>query len=185
MKRKLPAEIYLKLIDTLKTRFEKNMHRHKFILWTDVQNSIESNSEKLWSLYQMEQTGGQPDVIINTKDTGKYSFYDCSEQSPAGRRSFCYDQEALIKRKENKPQNSALQMASDMGTELLTEEQYRHLQTFETFDSKTSGWIKTPSDIRKLGGALFADYRYGKIFIYHNGAESYYASRGFRCSLTI
>ena len=168
------------LLRTLKARFEKNMNRHKGIEWAKVQAKLEANTEKLWSLNEMESTGGEPDVVGHDKKTGEYVFYDCSAESPKGRRSVCYDRKALESRKEHKPSNSAIDMAAAMGIELLTEEQYRELQKLENVDAKTSSWIITPADIRKLGGALFADYRYGKVFVYHNGAESYYAARGFR-----
>lgn len=184
-KKKLPAELQQELLSVLKTRFEKNMQRHKGLDWGKVQARLESNAGKLWSLDEMENTGGEPDVVGFDKKTGEYIFYDCAAESPAGRRSVCYDNEALEKRKENKPKNSAMGMAADMGIELLTEEQYRELQQYGKFDTKTSSWIVTPPAIRKLGGALFADYRYGTIFVYHNGAESYYAARGFRGSLRV
>jgi len=174
-----------RLIEILKIRFEKNTKRHKGSEWTDVQTRLRTNSAKLWSLNEMEQTGGEPDVIDFDKKTGEYIFFDCSAESPTGRRSFCYDQEALASRKENKPKDSANDAASSMGVDMLDEEQYRALQTFGPFDSKTSSWIKTPDEIRKLGGAIFADFRYGHVFVYHNGAESYYAARGFRCLLKI
>ncbi len=173
------------LIGELKVRFEKNMNRHKGIEWAKVQAKLESKTEKLWSLSEMERTGGEPDVVGHDEKTGDYIFYDCSAESPAGRRSFCYDQEALQSRKEHKPKNSAAAMADEMGIELLTEEKYRQLQKLGKFDTKTSSWIKTPSDIRKLGGALFADFRYGHVFVYHNGAESYYAARAFRGSVKV
>jgi hypothetical protein len=173
------------LLRTLKARFEKNMNRHKDLEWAEVQVKLEANTEKLWSLNEMESTGGEPDVVGRDKETREYIFYDCSAESPKGRRSVCYDREALESRKENKPKNSAIDMAAAMGTELLTEEQYRELQKLGNFDTKTSSWIVTPADIRKLGGALFADYRYGNVFVYHNGAESYYAARGFRGSVRI
>lgn len=184
-KKKLPAELQQELLSVLKTRFEKNMQRHKGLDWAKIQVRLEANAGKLWSLDEMENTGGEPDVVGFDKKTGEYIFYDCAAESPAGRRSVCYDQEALEKRKENKPKNSAMGMAADMGIELLTEEQYRELQQYGKFDTKTSSWIVTPPAIRKLGGALFADYRYGTIFVYHNGAESYYAARGFRGSLRV
>lgn len=184
-KKKLPAELQKELLSVLKTRFEKNMQRHKGLDWAKIQVRLEANAGKLWSLDEMENTGGEPDVVGFDKKTGEYIFYDCAAESPAGRRSVCYDQEALEKRKENKPKNSAMGMAADMGIELLTEEQYRELQQYGKFDTKTSSWIVTPPAIRKLGGALFADYRYGTIFVYHNGAESYYAARGFRGSLRV
>jgi Protein of unknown function (DUF4256) len=184
-KNKLSAEQRSALINTLKTRFDKNMNRHKGIEWTKVLAKLEVNDEKLWPLYEMEETGGEPDVVDYDKKTGEYIFFDCAAESPKGRRSFCYDHEALEKRKENKPKNSAVKMASDMGIELLTEEQYKQLQQFGNFDTKTSSWVKTPPDIRKLGGAIFCDYRFGRVFTYHNGAESYYASRAFRGLLRI
>ena len=173
------------LLSTLKSRFEKNMHRHKGLEWSKIQARLEANSKKLCSLHQMEETGGEPDVVNHDKSTGEYIFYDCSPESPKGRRSICYDQEALESRKENKPGNSAIGMAADMGIELLTEGQYRALQQLEGFDTKTSSWIKTPADIRKPGGALFCDRRYDAVFVYHNGAESYYAARGFRGILRV
>src|SRR5262245_38800392 len=168
------------LLGTLKARFEKNMNRHKGLEWAKVQAKLEANADKLRSLIEMERTGGEPDVIGQDKKTGEFIFYDCSAESPNGRRSFCYDREALDSRKENKPKNSAVDMATAMGIELLTEEQYRELQKIGQFDLKTSSWVKTPSDIRKLGGAIFCDRRYDTVFVYHNGAESYYAARGFR-----
>jgi len=173
------------LLKILKARFEKNMNRHKGLAWTEVQTRLETNSEKLWSVGEMESTGGEPDVVGYDKKTGEYIFYDCSAESPIGRRNVCYDGEALESRKEHKPQNSAIDMAAAMGVELLTEEQYRELHKLGNFDTKTSSWVKTPTDIRKLGGAIFADFRYGNIFVYHNGAESYYSSRGFRSSLRV
>ena len=173
------------LIKTLKARFEKNMNRHKGLEWAKVQAKLEAKSEKLWSLNEMERTGGEPDVVGHDKKTGEFIFYDCSAESPKGRRSVCYDHEALESRKENKPKDSALGMAADMGIDLLTEEQYRELQKLGEFDLKTSSWVKTPSDIRKLGGGLFCDRRYNHVFLYHNGAESYYGARGFRGSLKI
>ena len=173
------------LLKTLKARFEKNMNRHKGVDWAKVQTKLESNTEKLWSLNEMETTGGEPDVVGHDKKTGEFVFYDCSAESPKGRRSVCYDREALEARKEHKPKDSAIDMATAMGIELLTEEQYRELQKLGTFDAKTSSWIVTPPDIRKLGGALFADFRYGHVFVYHNGAESYYAARGFRGSVRV
>lgn len=173
------------LLRTLKARFEKNMNRHKGLEWAKVQAKLEAGTEKLWSLNEMENTGGEPDVVGYDKKTGEYTFYDCSAESPKGRRSVCYDREALESRKENKPKNSATDMAAAMGIEILTEAQYRELQRLGHFDTKTSSWIITPADIRKLGGALFVDYRYGNVFVYHNGAESYYAARGFRGSVRI
>jgi hypothetical protein len=184
-KKELLPEQRAELISTLKDRFEKNMNRHKGLEWAKVQAKLEANTEKLWSLDDMEISGGEPDVVGYDQKTGEYIFYDCSAESPKGRRSVCYDGEALESRKEHKPKNSAMEMAAAMGIEILTEEQYRELQQFGKFDTKTSSWIKTPVDIRKLGGALFADYRYGTIFVYHNGAESYYAARGFRASLKV
>ncbi len=168
------------LLTTLKARFEKNMDRHKGLEWAKVQAKLESNAEKLWSLNEMETSGGEPDVVGHDKKVGEYIFYDCSAESPKGRRSVCYDREALESRKEHKPKDSAMNMAAAMGIELLTEEQYRELQKLGEFDTKTSSWVKTPSDIRKLGGALFCDRRYDTVFVYHNGAESYYAARAFR-----
>ncbi len=174
-----------KLLNLLKDRFEKNMNRHSGLDWAKVQARIETNPEKLWSLNEMERTGGEPDVVDYDKKTGEYIFYDCSVESPSGRRSFCYDGEALRKRKENKPKNNVMDMADEMGVELLTEEQYRKLQGLGNFDTKTQSWLKTPEDVRKLGGAIFADRRYNHVFVYHNGAESYYASRGFRGCLKV
>ena len=173
------------LLATLKIRFEKSMNRHEGFTWADIQSRLELNTGKLWSLNEMERTGGEPDVVGYDKKTGEYIFYDCSAESPKERRNLCYDGEALNARKENKPEDSAINMAGDMGIELLTEEQYRGLQQLGDFDNKTSSWIKTPSAIRKLGGALFCDRRYNTVFTYHNGAESYYAARGFRGSLNI
>jgi hypothetical protein len=173
------------LLGALKTRFEKNMNRHKGLEWAKVQAKLEANTEKLWSLNEMERTGGEPDVVGHDKQTGEYIFYDCSAESPNGRRSVCYDREGLESRKEHKPENSAIDMAAAMGIELLTEEQYRELQQLGNFDTKTSSWVKTPSDIRELGGALFADRRYGNVFVYHNGAPSYFGARGFRGSLRV
>ena len=173
------------LLLALKARFEKNMQRHKGIAWDEVQARLESNPGALKSLGAMEATGGEPDVIGQDKKTGQLTFCDCSTESPAGRRSLCYDREALDSRKENKPQSSAVEMAAEMGIDLLTEEQYRELQKLGEFDMKTSSWIKTPPDVRKLGGALFCDRRYGKVFVYHNGAQSYYAARGFRGLLSL
>lgn len=185
VKQKLSSSEQQELLKILKARFEKNMGRHKGIDWTAVQKKLEVNPVKIWSLDKMEETGGEPDVVGFDKKTGEYIFHDCSPESPKDRRSICYDHEALEKRKENKPANSAMQMAMDMGIEILTEEQYRQLQQFGNFDLKTSSWIKTPADIRKLGGALFCDRRYNTVFTYHNGAESYYAARGFRGSLRV
>ncbi|HTF30919.1 MAG TPA: DUF4256 domain-containing protein [Flavitalea sp.] len=173
------------LIGVLKNRFEKNMNRHKGLKWANVEAKLQANSEKLWSLDEMETTGGEPDVVGYDKKTDEYIFYDCSAESPKGRRSFCYDGEALESRKENKPKNNAIDMAADMGIELLTEKQYRELQELGDFDTKTSSWVQTPADIRELGGALFCDRRYDQVFLYHNGAESYYAARAFRGSLRV
>lgn len=173
------------LLKILKARFEKNMTRHKGIEWTKVEANLKKSNDKLWSLSEMEKTGGEPDVVGYDKKTGEYIFYDCSTESPNGRRSLCYDAEALTSRKENKPKDSAINMASKMGMELLTEEQYRELQKLGEFDLKTSSWVKTPAEIRKLGGAIFCDRRYDRVFTYHNGAESYYAARGFRSMLTV
>ncbi len=173
------------LLRTLKARFEKNMNRHKGLEWAKVQAKLEANTEKLWSLNEMERTGGEPDVVGFDKKTGEYIFYDCSAESPKGRRSVCYDREALESRKEHKPKNSAMNMAAAMGIEILSEEQYRELQKLGNFDSKTSSWLKTPSDIRKLGGAIVGDFRYGHVFVSHNGAQSYYAARAFRGSLRV
>jgi hypothetical protein len=184
-KKELSLVQHEKLLKTLKTRFEKNMNRHNGLEWAKVEARLETHGEKLWSLDEMEQTGGEPDVVGHDKYTGEYIFYDCSAESPKGRRSLCYDRESLESRKEYKPENSAVDMAADMGIGLLTEEQYRELQTLGAFDLKTSSWVKTPPEIRKLGGALFCDRRYNHIFVYHNGAESYYAARGFRGSLKV
>jgi hypothetical protein len=173
------------LFRALKARFEKNMHRHQGLEWAQVQAKLEAHAEKLWSLSEMERTGGEPDVVGHDKKTGEYIFYDCSAESPKDRRSLCYDREALESRKENKPANNAMDVASAMGIELLTEEQYRALQKLGNFDTKTSSWVQTPSAIRKLGGALFCDRRYDTVFVYHNGAESYYAARGFRGLLRV
>lgn len=173
------------LLRVLKERFEKNMNRHKGLEWAKVQAKLEANIEKLWSLHEMESTGGEPDVIGYDTKTDEYIFYDCSKESPKGRRSVCYDREALESRKKHKPENNAIDMADAMGIELLTEEQYRQLQELGVFDTKTSSWVKTPSDIRELGGAIFCDRRYNTVFMYHNGAESYYAARGFRGSLRV
>lgn len=173
------------LLRTLKARFEQNMNRHKDVQWSTLQAKLEANAEKLWSLHEMERTGGEPDVVSHDKRTGEYIFYDCSAESPKGRRSLCYDREALDARKEAKPKDSAMDMASAIGIELLTEEQYRELQRLGNFDAKTSSWVKTPAAIRKLGGALFCDRRFDTVFVYHNRAESYYAARGFRGWLRI
>jgi hypothetical protein len=176
----LTSEQREELLGMLKARFEKNMSRHAGLDWADVQAKLAANPDKLWSLYEMERTGGEPDLVGHDQQTGEYIFYDCAAESPKGRRSLCYDGAALASRKENKPQNSAVDMAATMGIELLTEEQYRELQKLGHFDTKTSSWVKTPVAIRKLGGALFCDRRYDHVFVYHNGAESYYAARGFR-----
>ncbi len=173
------------LLKALKARFEKNINRHKGLDWAKVQAKLEANAEKMWSLHEMERTGGEPDVVGHDKKTGEYIFYDCSAESPKGRRSLCYDREARDSRKENKPKDNALDMAAAFGVELLSEEQYRELQKLGDFDTKTSSWVKTPSAIRKLGGALFCDRRFDTVFVYHNGAESYYAARGFRGSLRV
>ena len=184
-KKELSPEQCSALLSALKARFEKNMNRHKGLAWAKVQAKLEANTEKLWSLNEMERTGGEPDVVGHDKKTGEYIFYDCSSESPKGRRSVCYDREALEARKAHKPKNNAIDMAAAMGIELLTEEQYRELQQLGNFDTKTSSWVKTPSDIRKLGGALFCDRRYDTVFVYHNGAESYYSTRAFRGSLRV
>lgn len=173
------------LLSVLKARFEKNMNRHKGIDWSKVQAKLEANADKLGSLHEMEATGGEPDVVGHDKKTGEYVFFDCSPESPAGRRSLCFDGKALASRKEHKPKGSAMDMAAAIGVDLLTEEQYRELQTLGSFDTKTSSWVQTPSDIRKLGGALFCDRRYDTVFLYHNGAESYYAARAFRGALRV
>jgi hypothetical protein len=184
-KKKLSPSQREALLSQLNARFEKNANRHKGIEWAKVQAKLEASTEKLWSLHEMERTGGEPDVVGYDKKTGEYIFYDCSAESPAGRRSLCYDREAQEARKENKPENNAVDMAAAMGVELLTEEQYRELQQLGEFDTKTSSWVKTPSDIRKLGGAVSCDRRYGHVFLGHNGAQSYYAARGFRGSLRV
>ena len=173
------------ILRALQSRFEKNMNRHPGLEWAKVQARLEASTEKLWSLQEMERTGGEPDVVGQDKKTGEYIFYDCSAESPKGRRSICYDREALDSRRENKPKDNAIGMAAAMGVELLTEEQYRELQKLGKFDTKTSSWVKTPSAVRKLGGALFCDRRFDTVFLYHNGAESYYAARGFRGSLRV
>jgi Protein of unknown function (DUF4256) len=184
-KKELSAKQREELLKALKARFEKNMNRHQGLEWTKVQAKLEANTEKLWSLNEMERTGGEPDVVDHDEKTDEYVFVDCSAQSPKGRTSLCYDREALDSRKEHKPKNSAIDMAAAMGIELLTEEQYLELQKLGDFDTKTSSWVKTPSDIRKLGGALYCDRRYGRVFVGHNGAQSYYSGRGFRCWLKI
>jgi hypothetical protein len=183
--RKLSSEQRKELLRTLKARFEKNMNRHKGLNWTIIQAKLEANPEKLWSLNEMERTGGEPDVAGHDKKRGEYIFYDCSAESPKGRRNVCYDREGLESRKERKPENNAIDMAAAMEIELLTEEQYRELQKFGNFDLKSSSWVKTPADIRKLGGALFADRRYDYVFVYHNGAQSYYGGRAYRGSLRV
>ena len=188
-KKELSPEQGKELLRVLKNRFERNMNRHKGLEWAEVLGKLETNGdsfrEKLWSLNEMERTGGEPDVVGRDEKTGEYIFYDCSPESPKGRRSICYDREGLESRKEYKPENSAIDMAEAMGIEILTQEQYRELQKLGTFDTKTSSWVKTPSAIRKLGGALFADFRYGNVFVYHNGAASYFAARGFRGFLRV
>ncbi|WP_068672066.1 DUF4256 domain-containing protein [Oceanobacillus sp. Castelsardo] len=183
--KELSLEQREELLQVLKNRFEENMNRHEGLEWSNVQAKLDANTEKLWSLHEMERTGGEPDVVSNDKVTDEYIFYDCSVESPKGRRSVCYDRKALESRKKHKPENNAIDIATEMGIELLTEEQYRTLQNLGNFDMKTSSWVLTPSDIRDRGGALFCDYRYGKVFVYHNGAESYYASRDFRGSLRV
>ena len=184
-KKKPSPEQRKALLGALKARFEENMNRHEGLEWANLQAKLEANTEKLRSLHEMERTGGEPDVVGHDQKTGEYIFYDFSEQTPSGRRNICYDREALESRKQHKPKNSALGMAADMGIELLTEQQYRELQKLGDFDTKTSSWVKTPPEIRKLGGALFCDRRYDTVFTYHNGAESYYAARGFRGSLRV
>ena len=184
-KKDLSREQRDELLRTLKARFEKNINRHQGLRWAQVEARLEVNAETLWSLHEMERTGGEPDVVGHDKKTGEYIFYDCSAESPKGRRSICYDREALASRKEHKPKDSATDMAAAMGIELLTEEQYRELQNLGDFDTKTSSWVKTPPAIRQLGGALFCDRRFDTVFVYHNGAESYYAARGFRGSLRV
>jgi hypothetical protein len=182
---KLSPEQGEELLKTLKSRFEKNKNRHKGLDWTRVQSRLEASPEKLWSLHEMERTGGEPDVVGQDEKTGEIVFFDCSAETPANRRNLCYDREALEARKEHKPEDSAVNMASGMGIELLTEEQYRELQKLGNFDMKTSSWLQTPAEIRKLGGAIFADRRYDHVFVYHNGADSYYGGRGFRGSLKV
>ncbi len=181
----LSEEQQEELLERLQTRFEENKKRHKGLDWTDIQTRLEASPEKLWSLYEMEKTGGEPDVVNYDKKLGEYIFYDCAPESPKGRRSYCYDREALESRKKFKPENSVMDVVDAMGIELLTEEQYRELQKLGNFDTKTSSWVKTPSEIRELGGALFCDRRYDTVFLYHNGAESYYAARGFRGALRV
>lgn len=184
-KNQLPPTQVEELLGILKARFEKNKNRHKGIDWAKVQEKLEASPDKLWSLNEMEMTGGEPDVVGQDKKTSEYIFFDCSAETPKGRRSICYDGEALAARKEHKPKTSAIDMAADMGIELLTEEEYRSLQKLGAFDLKTSSWVKTPPDIRALGGAIFCDRRYNTVFLYHNGADSYYAARGFRGSLRV
>ena len=184
-RRELSPDQRERLLRVLKTRFEQNMYRHKDLEWAKALAKLEANTEKLWTLNEMERTGGEPDVVGQDKKSGEYIFCDCSGQSPEGRRSLCYDREALNSRKEAKPKDNAMDVAAAMGIELLTEEQYRDLQKLGSFDTKTSSWVKTPSEIRKLGGALFCDRRYNTVFVYHNGAESYYAARGFRGSIRV
>ena len=184
-KKELSPKQCVELLNTLKNRFQKNINRHNSLEWSKVQAKLESNSEKMWSLNEMEKTGGEPDVIHYDKKASEYIFYDCSAESPVGRRSICYDREGLESRKEFKPENNAIDMAAAMGIELLTEDQYRALQELGNFDMKTSSWLKTPPEIRKRGGAIFADFRYGNVFVYHNGAQSYYGGRAFRGSLRV
>lgn len=185
MKSKLSSTQHHELLEILNLRFEKNKSRHKTLEWTSIQEKLTLNPDKLWSLYEMERTGGEPDVVEFETKTNEFLFVDCSPESPSGRRSLCYDREGWESRKEHRPENNAVDMASEMGIELLSEEQYRELQKLGKFDTKTSSWIKTPETIRKLGGSLFADFRYGHVFIYHNGAQSYYAVRGFRGCLKV
>lgn len=185
MKKELPAKRAEELLKLLKTRFEKNTNRHKGIDWAKVEARLKANAAKLWSLNEMEESGGEPDVVAFDKKSGEFTFYDCAAESPKERRSFCYDRQALNARKEHKPKNSAMDMADEMGVELLDEEQYRELQQLGKFDLKTSSWLKTPEPIRKLGGAIFGDRRFDTVFVYHNGAESYYAARGFRTWLKV
>jgi hypothetical protein len=181
----MKAQQRKELLTTLNVRFEENMNRHEGLEWAEVTAKLEADADKLWSLNEMERTGGEPDVVYHDRKTGEYLFYDCSAESPMGRRNVCYDRAGLESRKEHKPDNNAIDMAAAMGIELLTVEQYRELQQLGNFDTKTSSWVKTPSDIRKLGGALFCDRRYGNVFVYHNGAQSYYSARGFRGSLRV
>ena len=184
-KEQLPIEQQEELLSILKARFAKNLNRHKGLEWNKVQAKLEANPEKMWSLQEMEITGGEPDVVGYDKNTDEFIFYDCAAESPKGRRSICYDREGLESRKEHRPENTAVDMAEEMGVELLPEAQYRELQQFGKFDTKTSSWLKTPAEIRKLGGAIFADFRYGTVFVYHNGAQSYYGGRAFRGSLRV
>jgi hypothetical protein len=181
----LSAKEREELFQVLKARFEKNSNRHQGLQWAKVQARLEAKAEKLWSLKEMEKTGGEPDVVGHDPKTGEYIFFDCSPESPKDRAGFCYDREGLESRKEHKPKNTAMDLAADMGVELLTEEQYHELQKLGQFDTKTTNWVKTPAEIRKLGGAIFGDRRYGRVFIYHNGAQSYYSARGFRASLKV
>ena len=185
IEKSLPAKERETLLQTLKARFEKNMNRHKGLKWADVEAKLDANADKLRSLHEMEKTGGEPDVVGQDKKTGEYIFFDCSPESPKGRVSVCYDREGLESRKEHRPKNTAIDMAAEMGIELLTEEQYQELQRLGEFDTKTSTWVKTPAEMRKLGGALFGDRRFGRVFFYHNGAQSYYSARGFRGSLRV
>ena len=185
MKKELSPKQHEELLKTLKARFEKNMSRHKGLDWANVQARLEAHAEKLWSFNEMERTGGEPDVVGQDKKSGEYIFFDCSEQTPAGRCSLCYDREALDSRKEHKPKNNVCDMASAMGVEILTEEEYRELQKLGEFDTKSSSWVKTPAEIRELGGALFCDRRYNRVFVFHNGAESYYSGRAFRGLLRV
>lgn len=185
MKRELAPSQQDALLKTLKANFEKNMNRHKGLKWDEIEAKLETSRSKLWSLFRMEETGGEPDVIGQDKSSGEFIFCDCSEESPKGRRSVCYDRDGLVSRKEHRPENNALDMAEEMGIELLTEEQYRALQKLGKFDLKTSSWLRTPEEIRKHGGAIFGDYRYGQVFVYHNGAQSYYAARAFRGILKV
>ena len=185
IKKELSSKQQEELLKILKTRFTKNKNRHKGLEWEKVESRLKANKTKMWSLYEMERTGGEPDVVGFDKKSGEFIFYDCSAESPKDRRSLCYDLEALVKRKEHKPKNNAMDMAMEMGIELLTEEEYRELQQLGEFDTKTSSWVKTPSEIRELGGAIFCDRRYNTVFLYHNGAESYYAARGFRGSVRV
>jgi len=184
-KNKLSPELHEKLLETMRSRFEKNMNRHKGLKWTNILTRLDENAPAMWSLHEMERTGGEPDVVGRDEKTGEFVFWDCSKESPAGRRSLCYDRKALESRKENRPKNNVIDMATSMGIELLTEEQYRSLQKLDAFDLKTSSWVRTPDSIRNLGGAIFCDRRYDTVFVYHNGAESYYAARGFRGLLKI
>jgi len=185
VKKKIGATDREELLEKLRLRFEANMHRHKGIVWAKVQAKLKASPEKLRSLGELERTGGEPDVIGHDRKTDEYIFFDCAKESPQGRRSACYDRQALEARKQHKPAHSAMEMAAEMGAELLSTDQYRQLQGFGEFDTKTSSWLQTPAEIRKLGGAIFGDFRYGTVFVYHNGADSYYAARGFRCCLRV